>query len=180
MSTYAYMRVSTDKQDTASQATWLAQHSIEPANIYTDEGKSGKSFKGRSGWLALASILQAGDVLYVFHLDRVSRHLPSQLLIAEELLKYKGVRIITAERELEYDLNLKVKALLADELLADISAKTKAGIKAAREAGKQIGRPTGSKYSEQVKELFNQGVTKSEIARQLNITRVTVNKALLG
>lgn len=178
MTTYAYMRVSTDKQETASQATWLAQYDIEPANVYQDEGKSGKSFKGRAGWLTLASLLKAGDVLYVFHMDRISRHLPSQLLIAEDLLKFKGVRIITSERELKYDLNLKVKALLADELLADISNKTKAGMKAAREAGKQIGRPTGSKYSEAVKALYAQGMTKSAIARELSITRVTVDKAL--
>ncbi|HEG2205542.1 TPA: recombinase family protein [Enterobacter cloacae] len=178
MSTYAYMRVSTDKQDTASQATWLAQHDIEPANIYTDEGKSGKSFKGRSGWLALASILQAGDVLYVYGMDRISRDMVDQLTVLKELVESRKVKIVTIEGDQAYGMYEGIKAAFHFEQRKYISERTKAGIQAAREAGKQIGRPTGSKYSEQVKELFNQGVTKSEIARQLNITRVTVDKAL--
>lgn len=178
MTTYAYMRVSTDKQDTASQASWFAQYAIEPDNVYADEGKSGKSYKGREQWLELISKLCPGDVLYVYELDRITRDYADQAVFLRDVVRDCNVKVITVNGAVKYDLEAKLKGIIAEEERIKISQRTKAGIQAAREAGKQIGRPTGSKYSEQVKELFNQGLNKSEIARRLNITRVTVNKAL--
>ncbi len=53
--------------------------------------------------------------------------------------------------------------------------RVKAGIAQAREQGKRHGRPhTAAKQSKEMKRLFKQGLSKSEIARRLKIGRTSV------
>jgi len=57
----------------------------------------------------------------------------------------------------------------------------KAGIAQARQDGKPHGRPpTAKAHTVQVKQLYAQGLNKSQIARQLGIGRTSVRRILEG
>ncbi|CAM4458482.1 MAG: DNA-invertase hin [Legionella sp.] len=57
--------------------------------------------------------------------------------------------------------------------------RVKAGIAHARQKGKSHGRPaTTKKFIVEVKELYNKGLSKSEIAKKLNIDRTSVRRIL--
>ena len=44
--------------------------------------------------------------------------------------------------------------------------------------GKYLGKPINEVLHEKIRELFNQGINKTQIAKQLGCTRPTVYKAL--
>ncbi|EJY3122517.1 recombinase family protein [Salmonella enterica] len=178
MTSYAYMRVSTDKQETASQATWLAQYDVDYSNVYTDEGKSGKSFKGREGWLTLATLLKRGDTLYVYDMDRISRDLIDQLTVMRDLIERQGVTIITHEGSKAYGMYEQMKAVFAQEQRKYISDRTKAGLQAAKAKGKQIGQPHDEALYERIRKLKAEGLNVSDIAKAAGCSRPTVYKAL--
>ena len=57
--------------------------------------------------------------------------------------------------------------------------RTKAGLAHAREKGKQLGRPaTAAVHDAEIRKLHRAGVSKSEIARRLQIGRTTVRRIL--
>ena len=54
-----------------------------------------------------------------------------------------------------------------------------AGLEHARQSGKRLGRPaTATIKTAEVRKLFRQGISKSEIARQLDIGRTSVRRIL--
>ncbi|WP_369141310.1 recombinase family protein, partial [Modestobacter versicolor] len=151
---------------------------IDAANVYADEGKSGKSFKGRESWLTLSTILKRGDVLYVYGMDRISRDMVDQLTVLKDLVDGRKVKIVTTDGDQAYGMYEGIKAAFAQEQRKYISDRTKAGMQAAKEAGKQIGRVKNVELHTRIQELYKQGMKKSQIARELSVSRPTIDKAL--
>ena len=57
--------------------------------------------------------------------------------------------------------------------------RVKAGIAHARQKGRTHGRPiTAKKYKDEIKLLFEQGLSKSEIAKKLGIGRTSVRRII--
>ena len=57
--------------------------------------------------------------------------------------------------------------------------RTRAGLAHARQNGKRLGRPaTAVAYAAEIGKLYRAGVSKSEIARRLNIGRTSVRRVL--
>ena len=57
--------------------------------------------------------------------------------------------------------------------------RTRAGLAHARENGKRLGRPaTAVVYAAEIRKLHRSGVSKSEIARRLQIGRTSVRRIL--
>ena len=57
--------------------------------------------------------------------------------------------------------------------------RVRAGLAHARQNGKKLGRPiTAELHTDQVRKLHRAGVSKSEIARRLNIGRTSVRRIL--
>jgi len=57
--------------------------------------------------------------------------------------------------------------------------RVRAGLAHARQTGKRLGRPiTAALHAGQVRKLHRSGVSKSEIARRLNIGRTSVRRIL--
>jgi len=57
--------------------------------------------------------------------------------------------------------------------------RTRAGLAHARQNGKQLGRPmTAGLHAEEVRKLHRAGVSKSEIARRMQIGRTSVRRIL--
>ena len=70
----------------------------------------------------------------------------------------------------------EVQAEFEREMLRE---RVKAGISHAREQGKHMGRPpTARQKTELVRQLFSQGMSKSQIARQVGIGRTSVRRIL--
>ncbi len=71
---------------------------------------------------------------------------------------------------------LSVFAAFEHEVLRE---RIRAGIAEARLQGKHIGRPvTVGKMASQIRKLHRAGVSKAEIARQLDISRTSVRRIL--
>jgi DNA invertase Pin-like site-specific DNA recombinase len=59
-----------------------------------------------------------------------------------------------------------------------ILERQKEGIAIAKAKGKYLGKPVNEALHNQIRDLFSQGINKTQIAKQLNCTRPTVYKAL--
>jgi putative DNA-invertase from lambdoid prophage Rac len=71
---------------------------------------------------------------------------------------------------------LAVFAAFEREILGE---RTRAGLAHARQSGKRLGRPaTAALHAAKIQELHRAGVSKSEIARRLNVGRTSVRRIL--
>ena len=59
--------------------------------------------------------------------------------------------------------------------------RTRAGLAQARQNGKRLGRPeTAARHAAEIRKLYRAGISKSEIARRLQIGRTSVRRILGG
>ena len=123
------------------------------------------------------------DVVLVWRLDRWGRSVTDLLATLQEL-EHLGVGFVslTEALDLTTPAGRAMAALLAvfsefeREILRD---RVRAGLAHARQNGKRLGRPlTAALHADQVRKLFRGGISKSEIARQLNIGRTSVRRIL--
>ena len=188
MKTYAYIRVSTDKQDLENQKFAILRYANDKklGNIeFIEEAVSGKvSWKNRK-LKDLIMQLQKRDNLIVAELSRLGR---SMLEIMEllNLLLQKGINIyvVKGNYELKDDIQSKVLAFafsLASEIERElISQRTKEALAKRKAEGKKLGRPKGSFSSkldekrEYIEELLNKGVSIASIAKILGVHYHTV------
>jgi DNA invertase Pin-like site-specific DNA recombinase len=71
---------------------------------------------------------------------------------------------------------LAVFAAFEREILGE---RVRAGLAHARQNGKRLGRPpTAARHSAEIRKLHRAGVSKSEIARRLEIGRTSVRRIL--
>lgn len=189
-----YYRVSTDKQDLASQKQaveqWLAGLENKPeTEVVEDHGISG-STTNRPGYQQLLAMAAAGeiDTIVCYKLDRFSRSATNAIRTLLELDE-KGVGFISVTQPA---LNLGHANPFRRTMLSafaeisqiereTISERTKAGLEVARARGKTLGRPsvkvTSAKYKKIIK-LRKQGLTLSDIANKVNLSRTKVHTIL--
>jgi putative DNA-invertase from lambdoid prophage Rac len=123
------------------------------------------------------------DAIVVWRLDRWGRSLADLVTTLNELTEL-GVGFVSLNEAI--DLTTPSGRALAGMLAVfaeferDIlRERVKAGIAQAREEGKPHGRPkTAANQSTEVKRLFKEGLSKSEIARRLKIGRTSVIRIL--
>ena len=99
MRVYSYARYSTDRQTEASIVDqqrrchqYAESHCWQIAADFTDEGISGAALGNRPGFQRAMSAVQAGDVLLVADLTRLSRS--QELAPLLDRLRFRGVRVI--------------------------------------------------------------------------------------
>jgi putative DNA-invertase from lambdoid prophage Rac len=123
------------------------------------------------------------DVVLVWRLDRWGRSVTDLLATLQEL-NHLGVAFVslTEALDLTTPAGRAMAALLAvfaefeREILRE---RVRAGLAHARQNGKKLGRPrTAALHADQVRKLYRAGVTKSEIARRLQIGRTSVRRIL--
>ena len=181
--TYAYIRVSTDKQDLENQRYSILEYANKKklGNVeFVEESVSGKvSWKNRK-LKGLIGQLRKGDNLIVAEISRLGR---SMLEIMEllNILLSKGVNVYVVKGNYELKDNIQSKVLafafsLASEIERElISQRTKEALARVRAEGKKIGRPKGSYSSkldekrEYIEELLNKGVSIASIAKILGV-----------
>ncbi len=123
------------------------------------------------------------DVVLVWRLDRWGRSVADLLATLQEL-DHLGVGFVslTEALDLTTPAGRAMAALLAvfaefeREILQE---RVRAGLAHARQNGQRLGRPmTAGLHSAEIRKLHRAGISKSEIARRLDIGRTSVRRIL--
>src|SRR5216684_559496 len=123
------------------------------------------------------------DVVLVWRLDRWGRSVADLVSTLQEL-EHLGVGFVslTEALDLTTPAGRAMAGLLAvfAEFERDIlRERVRAGLAHARQQGKQLGRPPSVVHNAaEVRKLCRQGISKSEIARRLEIGRTSVRRLL--
>jgi DNA invertase Pin-like site-specific DNA recombinase len=123
------------------------------------------------------------DVVLVWRLDRWGRSLADLVVTLKELAGL-GVGFVSLTEAL--DLTTPTGRAMAGMLAVFaefereiLSERVRAGLAEARLNGQRLGRPTtAARKSSDVLKLFRQGISKSEIAKRLEIGRTSVRRIL--
>jgi DNA invertase Pin-like site-specific DNA recombinase len=124
------------------------------------------------------------DLILVWRLDRWGRSLVDLITTIQELTALRvGFVSLGEALDLATPSGRALAGMLAvfAEFERDILRdRVKAGIAQARKEGRPHGRPlTIIKHSSEVRQLFQEGISKREIARRIGISRASV-RCLLG
>ncbi|HEY3349832.1 MAG TPA: recombinase family protein [Thermoanaerobaculia bacterium] len=193
-STAVYLRVSSKRQDTASQLPdverYVAAHGLEGAAVYRDKF-TGKTME-RPGFQKLLAAIRAGEVksVIVWRLDRLGRTAKGLTALFDELTSRK-VNLVSLKDGL--DLSTPAGRLMANVLASVASYETEvraervlAGLEVARERGVRLGRPAGvhtavkvtPEQVAQVRRLRREGRGATAISRAVGLSRPTVYRLL--
>src|SRR5580704_9149960 len=163
-----------------------------------------REYVGRRGWTIALQVKEVGsaasqrqlreklldaarrreiDVVLVWRLDRWGRSVADLLATLQEL-DHLGVGFVSLTEALDLTTpsGRAMAALLAvfAEFEREIQReRVRAGLAHARLSGKKLGRPkTVARYAAEIRKLHHSGVSKSEIARRLQVGRTSVRRIL--
>jgi putative DNA-invertase from lambdoid prophage Rac len=123
------------------------------------------------------------DVVLVWRLDRWGRSVTDLLATLQEL-EHLGVGFVSLTEALDLTTPagramagmLAIFAAFEREILQE---RTRAGLAHARANGKRLGRPaTAAVHTAEIRKLHRAGVSKSEIARRVQVGRTSVRRIL--
>jgi putative DNA-invertase from lambdoid prophage Rac len=163
-----------------------------------------RSYAHKRGWKIVAEIKEVGsgailrqkreellaaarrrdiDLVVVWRLDRWGRSLVDLVNTLQELVALKvGFVSLSEALDLTTPSGRALAGMLAvfAEFERDILRdRVKAGIAQARNEGRPHGRPiTAGLHLQKIKELFREGLSKREIAKQIGISRTSVRRLL--
>jgi DNA invertase Pin-like site-specific DNA recombinase len=182
-----YARVSTqDQQTIPMQTRALREYATRRGwtiALQVKEIGSGASQRERREQLLEAARRREIDVVLVWRLDRWGRSVTDLLATLQEL-EHLGVGFVSLNEALDLTTPsgramaalLAVFAAFEREILQE---RVRAGLAHARQNGKKLGRPaTAALQADQVQKFHRAGISKSEIARRLNIGRTSVRRIL--
>lgn len=182
-----YLRVSTDRQTTDSQAVELREYCRNRgwSNVaeYSDTS-SGAKFS-REGLDALMRDVRRGRVgtVVAFKLDRLGRSLPHLAQLVGEMTAHNVALVIPAQgidtsgSNPAGRLQMHVLMAVAEFEREIIRERVHSGLRAARARGVQLGRPTTlEKHLPAVRALIERGLNTSEIARALVLPYSSAHK----
>ena len=187
---YGYIRVSTDKQTVENQRFEIMNFA-NGTNIKIDkwieETISGNMAVEKRKLGALLKKLNKGDILISSEISRLGRNLMMIMSILNICMQ-KGIHVWTIKDNyrLGNDINSKVLAFafgLSAEIERNlISQRTKEALARKKNEGAVLGRPKGSKSArtklsgkeERIKEMLQEGISKSAIARRMKVSRITL------
>ncbi len=189
---YGYIRVSTGKQTLENQRLeirkYCKNHGLRNVAFIQETVSGTKKPEKRKLGNLLESVCE-GDIVVIAEISRLGRSLIMILNVLQMFLE-KGVQVRAIKERYELGDNIQSKVLaFAFGLSAEIerqliSDRTKAGLARALKSGKKLGRPKGkcpARYKLTgkggvIRRARADGKTKSEIARGLGVTWVTLDK----
>jgi len=182
-----YARVSTNDQQTLSmQSRAMREYAARrgwAVAVQIREVNSGAARREAREKILEAARRREIDVVLVWRLDRWGRSVTDLLTTLQEL-EHLGVGFVSLTEALDLTTPagramaglLAVFAAFEREILQE---RTRAGLAHARQNGKRLGRPaTAAVHTAEIQKLHRAGVSKSEIARRLNIGRTSVRRIL--
>jgi len=186
------------------RAALYARVSTQDQQTLPMQNRAMREYAARRGWAIAMQVKEVGsgalqrqrreklieaarrreiDVVLVWRLDRWGRSVPDLLATLQEL-EHLGVGFVSLTEALDLTTPagramaalLAVFAAFEREILGE---RVRAGLAHARQNGKRLGRPlTAVLHADQVRKLGRVGMSKSEIARRLNIGRTSVRRIL--
>lgn len=190
MKTIAYLRVSTDAQDYASQRnqidTWATARG-HPIDEYIGDTASGATPWQERELRNIIDRLARGDAIVVSEVSRIARSTIGVLTFVE-LAVARGVSIYACRNAMEFGAGIQSKVTLtvlalAAEIERDlIRDRTRAALKAKRERGEHLGRKVGQVVAlkldsrrEEILRCLAAKVSKRAIARMLTVSPTTLH-----
>ncbi len=192
--TYAYIRVSTNAQETENQKfeiqEFCAKNKIK-IDAFIQEKISGKVEPGKRELGRLLRGIKKGDLIICSELSRLGRSL-FMIMSILNLLMEKEAKIWTIKDNyrLGDDIQSKVLAFafgLSAEIERNlISQRTKEALAMRKASGKKLGRPAGSKNKKHlldfctghVKGLHESGLSINAISKSFGVSRNSIRKCL--
>ena len=182
--TYAYVRVSTNKQEYERQLNILKERGYTDAVVYTETFTGTK--KSRPVWDELLNNLKKGDTIVFESLSRVGRSTLNVLETIKTLVNEFKVNVIILKENFNFmagvkndaitDLMLNMFAAFA-QFERDMTAeRTREALRAKKEAGVKLGKKANTEHDEQIKSLLSQGLSQRKVAEKLGLTRALVRR----
>ena len=182
-----YARVSTHDQQTLPLQIRTMREYAAKRNwaivAQTKEVGSGASQREQRETLIAAARRREIDVVLVWRLDRWGRSVADLVSTLQEL-QHLGVGFVSLTEALDLTTPagramaglLAVFAEFEREILRE---RVRAGLDHARQQGKRLGRPPSVvEKAVDARKLYRQGISKSEIARRLQIGRTSIRRLL--
>jgi site-specific DNA recombinase len=177
-----YARVSTTQQELEAQIAACKrfcdykQHEI--VEVYAEKISSVKS---RPEFERLSKDLRVGiyDAVVSFRLDRLGRRARDLSLFIDEI-ENKGIKVLSVTENFDTSTAIgramrEIIFIMAQLERENISEATKYRLAAIKASGKRLGQKPSSDFQVQkVKELASSGLSCRKIAKQMNISHVTV------
>lgn len=181
---YAYVRVSTNKQEYERQMHVLKERGYTDAVLYTETFTGTK--KNRPVWDEMKANLEAGDTVVFESLSRIGRNTLNVLETIKELVEEIKVNVVILKENFNFVANGKTDAM-TNLMLNMFSAfaqferdmtteRTREALQAKKEAGVKLGRPQNNEHDEEIKAWLNQGLSQRKIAEKLGLTRGLVRR----
>ena len=176
----AYVRVSTVEQNEERQIEALKKFNIEK---WFTEKVSGKNMD-RPKLQEMLDFCREGDTIYIHDFSRLARSTKDLLDIVERL-KEKGVHLVSNKENIDSStpqgkLMLTMIAAIYEFERENMLERQREGIAIAKREGKFKGRKPLEldDFDKYYKLYVSRQITKSEMARKLNISRPTLDKMI--
>src|SRR5574338_644653 len=150
---WGYIRVSDESQIEGSSLLtqtrliekFCADNNLELLDIKRDEGKSGRSTRGRSGFAQFLSSIQPYNWVILYELSRFSRDLADVINYFRDLVRNKKCTFIclnpSIDSRKDTELTLGIYASVAQEESDRISARVKSNMGRLSNEGCLVTRP---------------------------------------
>lgn len=177
----AYVRVSTIEQNEARQVEALKKYDIEK---WFTEKVSAKDTK-RAKLQEMLEFAREGDTIYVLDFSRLSRS-TKDLLDLTEQLEAKKINLVSLKESVDTStpsgkLMLTMIAAINEFERANLLERQKEGIAIAKKNGAYKGRKAievDSRFKEQYERYLKRELNKTQLAKELSISRVTLDKLI--
>lgn len=189
--TFAYLRVSTNKQDADKQkhgiVAYAKSRNLQPLSFIEDCASGTKNWKKRELGTLLKK-LEPGSIILFSEISRIARGTLQTLEFLKEASE-KQITVHIAKQNMVIDNSINSTIItttlsLAAEIEREfISTRTKEALAKLKADGKKLGRPVGSKSvnpvlkenHNEIVNLLKKGVSQSAIGRMFNVHRNTVS-----
>ena len=191
---YAYIRVSTSKQDVENQRFEIDRFAKEKGlkvNTWVSEVISGTVSTKNRKLGSLLKKMKSGDILILTEVSRLGRSLLEVLTVLNQCVQ-KKYNLYTVKERYELDNSISSQMLaFAFGLMAEvernlISLRTKEALARRKAAGQRLGRKKGGKNvryklddkEKLIRSMLSQGCSKASICRKLKCNAKTLDNQL--
>ena len=176
----AYIRVSSIDQSTRRQTEAMQKYNIEKWFIEKVSGKD----TNRPKLKEMLDFAREGDTIHIHDFSRLARS-TKDLLDIVELLNSKSITLISNKENIDSStptgkLMLTMIGAINEFERTNLLERQREGIAIAKREGKYKGRKAVSipDFEKHYKRYISRQINKSELAKELNISRPTLDKLI--
>lgn len=176
----AYIRVSSIDQNEQRQIEAMQRYNIEKWFIEKVSGKD----TNRTKLKEMLDFAREGDTIHIHDFSRLARS-TKDLLDIVELLNSKGITLISNKENIDSStptgkLMLTMIGAINEFERTNLLERQKEGIAIAKREGKYKGRKAVSipDFDKHYQRYISREISKSELAKELNISRPTLDKLI--